>query len=312
MALPHRLNMKFGSYLIIALCGGLLGAPERANAQQTPSFGAYNYDPFLVNPAYAGMAAGSVINMTHQRYTRNVEGAPQSTSVSFHTPLASDRMGLGLSVMDDRIGVTSATSATLAYSYKLFFDYRPTRPYWQVYDQNVLSFAMTAGVKRLYENLAELGVVGDPEFAENLSETIPVIGAGILYNRVGFYLGVSMPNLLGNRLLSRSDIQLSSPVYGYFGYRFFTDMYKENMITPSMLVKYERGAPAQIDVNVSASFSNRFEVGAGFRSSSALNALVGFYPVEQLRVVYHYSVGLKHAVLGNNHGLVVSYAFGYD
>lgn len=307
------ISMRFGTYHIIALCALLLlGSHPGVVAQQTPSFGAYNYDPFMINPAYAGMAAGSVISLSHQRYTRNIEGTPQSSAVSFHTPLSADRMGVGLSVMDDRIGVTSATSATVAYSYKLFFDHKPNRAYWQVYDQNVLSFGMTAGVKRLYENLAELGVVGDPTFADNLAETIPVIGAGLLYNRVGFYLGVSMPNLLGNRILSRNDISLSSPIYGYFGYRFFTDIYNENMITPSVLVKYERGAPAQIDVNVSASFKSRFEVGTGFRSSSSLNFLVGFYPIEQLRVIYHYSIGFKNPVLGNNHGLAVSYAFGYD
>ena len=305
--------MKFGIYpIIIVLCALLVNTPIRVMAQQTPSFAAYNYDPFMINPGYAGMAAGSVINLSHQRYTRSIEGTPQSSSVSFHTPLADDKMGLGVLVMDDRIGVSSATSATLAYSYKLFFDHQPNRPYWEVYDQNVISFGMTAGIKRLYENLTELGVVGDPEFADNLSETIPVIGAGILYNRVGFYLGVSMPNLLGNRILSRSEFKLSSPVYGYFGYRFFTDIYNENMITPSVLIKYERGAPAQIDVNVSASFKSRFEVGAGFRSSSAVNFLVGFYPVKQLRAIYHYSIGFRSPVLGNNHGLAISYAFGYD
>ncbi|MGV3760940.1 PorP/SprF family type IX secretion system membrane protein [Parapedobacter sp.] len=312
MTLKTVFNMKLGVYPIIALCALLVGAQGKSLAQQTPSFGAYNYDPFIINPAYAGMAPGSVINLSHQRYTRNIEGTPQSSSVSFHTPLSADKMGLGLSVMDDRIGVTSATSTTLAYSYKLFFDHRPNRPYWQVYDQNVLSFGMTVGIKQLYENLVELGIADDPAFAENLAETIPVIGAGLLYNRVGFYLGISMPNLLGDRVWSRDDIHLSSPMYGYFGYRFFTDIYNENMVTPSVLVKYERGAPAQIDVNVSASFKSRFEVGAGFRTSSSMNFLAGFYPMEQLRVIYHYSIGLKSPVLGNNHGLVVSYAFGYD
>lgn len=303
--------MKFGKHYLIFLCI-VLGSYQGVFAQQSPMFPAYHYDPFIINSAYAGMAAGSVISLSHQRYTRNMEGTPRSSSMSFHTPLSNDKMGLGVAIVDDRIGVTSATSATLAYSYKLFFDHKSNRPYWQVYDQNVLSFGMTTGVKRLYEDLAELGVEGDPEFADNLAETIPVIGAGLLYNRVGFYLGVSMPNLLGNRVTSRNDVQLSSPIYGYFGYRFFTDIYKENMITPNALVKYEKGAPVQIDVNISTSFKSKLEFGAGYRSSSALNFLIGFYPVEQLRVIYHYSVGLKGRVLGNTHGLAISHAFGYD
>lgn len=303
--------MKFGTYPIF-LAIVVLWIPQLSSGQQTPLFAAYHYDPFLINPAYSGMAKGSVISFNHNRYTRNIEGTPSSSALSFHTPLANDKMGVGATILDDRIGVASATTATLAYSYKIYFDHQQNRPYWAVYDQNVFSFGMTAGVQRLHENLLELGVEGDPEFANNLSETIPVIGAGVLYNRVGFYLGLSIPNLLGNRFASRDNLNLSTPVYGYFGYRFFTDLYKENMITPSMLVKYEKGAPVQIDANVSAALKNRFEIGAGYRTNSSVNFLLGFYPVEQLRLVYQYSVGLNHPVLGNNHGFALSYAFGYD
>ncbi|GGG95491.1 membrane protein [Parapedobacter pyrenivorans] len=303
--------MKFGTYPIF-LAIVVLWIPRFSSGQQTPLFAAYHYDPFLINPAYSGMAKGSVISFNHNRYTRYIEGTPSSSALSFHTPLANDKMGVGATILDDRIGVASATTATLAYSYKIYFDHQQNRPYWAVYDQNVFSFGMTAGVQRLHENLLELGVEGDPEFANNLSETIPVIGAGVLYNRVGFYLGLSIPNLLGNRFASRDNLNLSTPIYGYFGYRFFTDLYKENMITPSLLVKYEKGAPVQIDANVSAALKNRFEIGAGYRTNSSVNFLLGFYPVEQLRLVYQYSVGFNHPVLGNNHGFALSYAFDYD
>src|SRR5690606_35665770 len=110
---------------------------------------------------------------------------------------------------------------------------------------------MTAGVRRLHENLSELGEQGDPKFAADLSETIPTIGAGFLYNKVGFYFGFSMPDLLGGKFASRHDLKLSTPIYGYVGYRFFTDLYKEIMVTPSTLIKYEAGAPVQIDMNLS-------------------------------------------------------------
>ncbi|WP_257656308.1 PorP/SprF family type IX secretion system membrane protein [Parapedobacter lycopersici] len=281
-------------------------------AQQTPLFAEYDYNPFIINPAYAGMAAGSVVSLSHQRYTRNIDGAPRSSAMSIHSPLSNGRMGLGAAIVDDRIGVTTVTDAVLAYSYQLFFDLKRNRPYWEMYDQHVFSFGVTAGMKRLHENLLELGVDDDPAFADNLSEMIPVVGAGFLYNKVGFYIGVSIPNLLGGKLASRNNLNLSTPVYGYFGYRFFTDLYKENMIRPSVLVKYEKGAPVQVDMNLAVTFRNKFEVGAGYRSSSSVNFLVGLYPIERLRVIYHYNVGLKRPVLGNNHGLVLSYAFGYE
>lgn len=283
-----------------------------AIAQQTPLFPAYNYNPFIINPAYAGMTPGAVVSLSHDRYTRKVEGTPTNSSLSFQTPLSNDRMGIGAAVIDDRIGVASATTATVAYSYQLLFDLKPGRHVWGGYDKHVFSFGMTAGIQRLHENLLELGVENDPVFAENLAETIPVIGAGILYNKVGYYLGISIPNLLGGKLASRQKLDIAVPVYGYLGYRFFTDFYKEIMLTPSALVKYEEGAPLQIDMNLSANLRDRFEIGAGYRSSSSVNLLVGFYALEQLRFVYHYTIGLKRPTLGNNHGISLSYAFGYN
>jgi len=283
-----------------------------AFSQQTPLFPAYNYNPFIINPAYAGMTPGSVVSLSHDRHTRKVEGTPTSSSLSFQSPLSNGRMGLGAAVIDDRIGVTSATTATVVYSYQLLFDLKPGRHVWGDYDKHVFSFGMTAGIQRLHENLLELGTADDPVFAENLSETIPVIGAGILYNKVGYYVGVSVPNLLGGKLASRHHVEVVVPVYAYLGYRFFADFYKEIMVTPNALVKYEKGAPLQVDVNLSANLRNRFEIGAGYRSSSSLNLLVGFYAVEQLRFVYHYTVGFRRPTLGNNHGIALSYAFGYN
>jgi len=304
--------MEFRKALFTLLCTGFVWGQCTVSAQQTPQFPEYNYNPFLINPAYAGMAPGSVASVSHSRYTRNIEGAPKTSALSFHTPVANGKMGWGAAIIDDKVGVTSAMSAVLAYSYKIFFDLKRSRPYWAVYDENVFSFAMTAGVRRIYEDLLELGVEDDPLFAANLSETIPVIGAGVLYNKVGFYLGLSTPDLLGGKLGSGNRFDRSIPVYGYTGYRFFTDLYREIMVTPSALVKYEDGAPLQIDLNLSVNFKDRLEFGAGYRTSSSVNMLVGLYPVKQLRLVYHYTAAFKRSILGNSHGIALSYAFGYD
>lgn len=304
--------MTFRSCFIVFMCVGVVWCQNRVLAQQTPLFSEYNYNPFLINPAYAGMAPGSVASVSHSRYTRNIEGTPKTSALSYHTPLAKGKMGWGAAILDDKVGVTSATSAVLAYSYKIFFDLAPSRPYWEVYDENVFSFAMTAGVRRLYEDLLELGVEDDPQFADNLSETNPVIGAGFLYNKVGFYLGISTPDLLRGKLGSRNQLDRSTSVYGYTGYRFFTDLYNEIMVTPSALVKYEEGAPMQIDLNLSVNFRDKLEFGTGYRTSSSVSMLVGLYPDKQLRFIYHYNVAFKRSVLGSSHGIALSYAFGYD
>ncbi|QEC51910.1 type IX secretion system PorP/SprF family membrane protein [Anseongella ginsenosidimutans] len=285
-------------YFIIL--GLIIWGPGIVCGQRTPLFPEYDHNPLIVNPAYAGMTSGSVTSLSHNRYINNMEGAPQSSSLSHHSPLLDGKMGLGAIITNEKIGVTASTSAVAAYSYKLLFGTKRNRSSWNTY-AHVFSFGITAGFQRIRDNLLELGVEDDPEFAKNLTETSLVIGAGFLYNKNDFFIGASVPNLLEERA-----------AYGYAGYRFFADQSESVFLKPSALVKYEKGAPVQIDINLAATLNDKVEIGTGYRSTSSLNFLAGVYPIEQLRVIYYYNLGLQNEVLGNNHGIIASFAFGYD
>ena len=158
--------------------------------------------------------------------------------------------------------------------------------------------------------MLELGIANDPNFAENIDATVPTVGLGFLFNHSRFFAGVSAPNVIGNRLASRDDLNLSNPVFGYFGYRFFSNIFEEIMIKPNMLVRYENGAPLQADLNLSVSFKNKFEIGAGYRTTTSVNLLAGVYLVKNLRFVYHYNMAIQDSPLGNTHGLMLSFRFG--
>ncbi|WP_417363640.1 PorP/SprF family type IX secretion system membrane protein [Galbibacter sp.] len=300
--------MRSGTIINFLLVISVL-IPEFGLSQQTPLFAEYNYNPVMVNSAYTGMSEGGVMTLSNYGYINNIEGSPKRLSLSYHSPLAQRKMGLGGAISRDEIGVTSSTNAYLAYSYKLFFDFKSDRPNWQLYNEHVLSFGLTAGIQQYKENLLDLGIVDDPVFSENINESIPTIGIGFLYNRRNFYIGVSAPNILGNKLASSDHIKLSNPVYGYMGYSFLTNKFDRIIIKPNLLLKYEDGAPMQIDINISTSFENKFELGAGYRSTSSLNLMAGVYLFKYLRLIYQYNIGFKKSLLGNSHGIVLSYAF---
>lgn len=306
----YGVKMRFRKKYMLVL-GFVIWGPGIAFGQRTPLFPEYDHNPVIVNPAYAGMTSGSVSSLSHNRYTNDMEGAPRSSSLTHHLPLSDGKMGLGAVITNEKIGVTRTTGAVAVYSYKLFFDGRRSRSSWNTYD-HVFSFGITAGALQIRDDLLELGVEDDPEFSENLRETIPVFGAGFLYNKGDFFIGTSVPNLLGSRIASENDINLSTPAYGYAGYRFFAGRSGTIFLKPSALVKYEKGAPLQIDINLAATLNEKIELGAGYRSTSSLNFLAGVYPIEQLRVIYYYNAGLQNNVLGNNHGIIVSLAVGYD
>jgi type IX secretion system PorP/SprF family membrane protein len=153
--------------------------------------------------------------------------------------------------------------------------------------------------------------MNDPNFAANIDATIPTVGVGILLNLANFYVGLSSTNIIGDALASNDqNLDLQSPLYGYLGYRFFSNRFEEIMIKPSVLLKQESGAPIQIDTNISFSYKNKFELGTGYRSNSSINLLAGVYLLKNVRALYNYNLTFNDSPLGNTHGIMISYLFG--
>ena len=299
-------NLTYASILLFSLfcvCSNLRG-------QQTAAFPEYNYNPFIINAAYAGLLSNTEANLNNSGFSNGIEGTPSNFSVSFHSPLNRGKVGVGAALIRDQIGVTTSTNAFIAYSYKIFFDFKDDRPYWQIYEPGTLSFGITAGVQQYQDNLLELGIVGDPNFSENINASIPTVGLGFLFNHARFYAGISSPNILGDSLASDDNLNINSPIYGYFGYRFYSNRFENFMLKPSLLIKHESGAPIQADINMALSFKNRFEIGAGYRSTSSVNFLAGIYLLKNARLIYHYNMALRDNPFGNTHGLMLSYRFG--
>ncbi len=300
MTLRNPYNHSVLAVLIGLLTSGTLFG------QQTASFPEYNFNPFIVNAAYAGLSPTTEATIANTGFS-SFDGAPKSFSLSFHSPLQDGKMGLGAAIIRDEIGVTRSTSTFIAYSYKLFFDIKNDRPYWQNYQPSSLSFGITAGLQQYQDNLLDLNIMDDIQFDKNIDATIPTVGAGFLFNHSQFYVGLSAPNLIGTRLASDDAVDLNSPVYGYLGYRFFNNRFENYMLKPSVFVKHEKGAPLIADFNMSVSHRNQFELGAGYRTNSSFNVLAGIYLFETFRVIYHYNMATNNSPLGNTHGLVLSF-----
>ncbi|WP_268036370.1 PorP/SprF family type IX secretion system membrane protein [Algoriphagus sp. PAP.12] len=288
--------------------------PKLGFSQQSPLFSEYNYVPFYINPAFAGLTYGPEISISNHGFIRAIEGSPKTYSLGFNAPLEMQNIGVGAVIRRDKIGVTTSTNAYAALSYKINFGAGNNRsymrtPYWRAYNQKVFSFGMTAGFQQYEENLLELGLDGDPEFSENLRASSPTIGVGFLYNTADFFIGLSSPNLLSGFVAKDSNINLSNPIYGYIGYKYLFGNFSPMMLKPSLLLKYENGAPMQLDTNLSLSIADKFEIGAGYRSTSSINFMAGVYALNHLRLIYQHNAGVKNSFLGNSHGVTLTYFF---
>lgn len=279
-------------------------------AQQTPVFSDYNYNTMIINSAYTGFNPNSEITVSNIGFFNNFEGSPKTLRFNFQTTVHDEKMGIGAGFSQDEIGVTSVTNMFATYSYKINFDLKSNRPHYEFYVPTVLSFGVTAGMQIYNDDLLSLGIEDDPNFNRNINANVPTFGFGIFFNNDKFYAGVSSPNLLGDNLANEDILALKNTYYGYLGYRIFTTKFREVLIKPSVLLKYENGAPLQADINTTVSYKNKFEIGAGYRTTSSMNFLVGFYMLKHLRLIYHYNQPFSNNPIKNSHGLSLSYRFG--
>lgn len=298
------MKIKNTILIVVILSSGFLNS---ILAQQTPVFANYSYNSVIINPAHAGYYPDTDITVTNRGHLNNIEGSPKNIGLTINAPTGSEKVGLGGGIYNDRVGVTNITSLFGAYSYKLFFN--SDKSTWWDYNPHVLSFGITGGAMFYDENLAELGIENDPNFANNVSTIIPTIGAGIFYNRDRIYAGFSIPNLLGSSLSSNENINVKSTYYLNAGYRFFMTRFNEIMINPSILVKYISGAPTQIDLNTKVNYKNKFEAGIGYRTNSSVNILAGIYISNHFRIFYNYNKALKNTIM-DTHGLVLNFRLG--
>lgn len=279
-------------------------------AQQTPVYSDYAYNQILLNPAHAGFYKSTDLTLTYRNTNSEFIGSPKVASAAVNGATRSENIGYGASVLSDKIGVANSLSITGSVAYKIIFDYHPNRSKWWDYNPNTLTFGISAGGIFYNEDLTSLNIQNDPEFAENINEVVPSVGAGVLYNRQQFYVGLSNSNLIASVYRDDKNLSIGSPTYFYGGLRVFTDRFETYLLKPSFLLKYESQSAPQLDLNFAANYKNIIEGGFGYRTNKSVNVLVALHSQKTWRFVFSYNFALEEQVLDKSFGLLISYRFG--
>jgi type IX secretion system PorP/SprF family membrane protein len=248
-------------------------------AQQDPQYTQYMYNMNVVNPAYAGSKESLSIGALYREQWSGIEGAPQTFTFNAHTPLGNG-LGVGLSAISDQIGPVDETNLYADISYTI-----------DVGASSKLAFGIKAGATLQNSNFTDLYFQDemDPAFQEDLSETYPNVGAGVLYYTDKFYVGLSMPNFLSSTHLEVDGREFGSEKQHYFataGYVF--DVNDFIKFKPSTLVKSELSSEVSFDVNANVLFYDKFEVGASYRYEDAISALASVRATDWIQVGFAY------------------------
>ena len=291
--------------ILFSICA-LIGASQ-VFAQQDAMFTHYSFNTLAVNSGYAGSRDALTVTGLHRSQWVGFDGAPTTQTLTLHAPVANNKIGLGLSVLNDKIGPTNQTAFYGDFAYKI-----PV-------GKGKLAFGLKAGVNMVSNSLNELGTTesGDVNFEQNVkSELLPNFGFGLYYSTPKYYVGLSTPRLLENNYeTSTSTGSAQGERRHYFfiaGMIFPLNETGTVKLKPTTFVKMTEAAPLELDLTALFYFQDKYWVGPMWRSGDALGVLAGLNITDQFAFGYSFdwSYGLKtFQYNGGSHELMLRYDF---
>ena len=242
---------------------GLAFLPLITFSQQESYYTLYRFNMNVINPAYAGALGKNVFAFTSRRQWSSMEDAPSTLAFSYSSERANN-VGLGLSVVSDKVFIEQQTFAYADFSYKL--DMESTQLYlglkaggnFYSADPRVLSTYSTSS---------------DPA-QQQLSRFNPNVGAGAYLRGELFWASFSIPRLFNvKRESDNLAVTAKDRVHSYLGGGADFAVGSGLLLKPSVLFRKVKGLPVTTDITTMLSWQNQFDLGVSYRTSSAFALL---------------------------------------
>ena len=276
-----------------------------AHAQQDPQYSQYMFNTLAINPAYAGSRDVLSVTMLHRRQWTSVAGAPKSTTISADLPILNEKVGLGMLVYNDQIGVLQNNAVYFSYAQRI----RLTKA-------GTLCLGLTGGGSFFTADLNSVSTTtpGDNAFASNINNKLkPNIGAGMYYATDRWYVGGSMPRVFTNSLGTTTLAKEASEFRHYFIMAGFVSHLNAIMVLkPSFIGKAVSGAPLQVDLNLNLWFYDKIAIGGSYRTGDAVLGMLELIPAQGWRLGYAYDFtisGLGNNLTAGSHEVMLRYEF---
>ncbi len=251
-------------------------------AQQDAQYTQYMYNTTNINPAYAGSRGVMSIFGLHRTQWVGLDGAPVTNAFSINTPINNSNLGLGVSLVNDRIGPTTENAISVDMSYSI---------------QASETFKLSFGIKAT-ANLFNLDVdrlnpteANDPSLQNLNNEFSPNFGAGLYLHSDKMYLGLSVPNFLEDTKYSDNSVSVFKERMNFYaigGYVF--DISPTLKFKPAFLTKVVTGSPLQVDLSGNFLFFEKLTLGVAYRWDAAVSGLAGFQISDGLYIGYGYDL----------------------
>jgi type IX secretion system PorP/SprF family membrane protein len=292
---------------LVLLCGSLIAASCSVKAQQHTQYTQYMFSGLVINPAYAGADdALSATFITRHQWV-GVDGAPVTQTFTLHGLNKKKRVGLGLVLANDKIGIHQNLTAQTSYAYHL-----------KLSSKSFLSFGLQAGILHVRSDYGYLVSSGSPDPKLNnvrINELFFDMGAGIYFRSPKLHAGISSPELLtkSSSINDTTSVSFKSiNLFGFLKYRIPLNSAWE--MEPAVLIKHFRNVPVSIDVSLTFNYKDILTGGASYRKSESVAYLLKIQATPQLQLGYAYDSPLRATsrLSNGSHELMVQYLFRFQ
>ncbi|MCU0347973.1 MAG: type IX secretion system membrane protein PorP/SprF [Saprospiraceae bacterium] len=275
-------------------------------AQQQPFFSQFFYNKLIANPGAAGSTGLPIFTAFHRQQWAGLEGAPVTQAFSTNSPILAGRVGLGLTVVNDRIGFYNSTFAQAAYAYRVQLG------------GGRLGIGLHGSMTRYEADLTEVRTIsGSKQAVEGMMDFQYLfnLGMGVHFENERFFVGAAIPQVL-DRGQSNGQVR---HVFANAG--TVLELSPTLRMRAAGAVRVVENAPPSFDAHLGFGFTEvaRLWLGSTLRMSKNYDGLggdalvaVGQYQIsERIRAGLAYDLGLG-AVRNGNAGsfeFLLEYAF---
>lgn len=277
--------------LITKVSLALAGFSGVLMAQQDPQFTQFMNNKLMYNAGYAG-TSGNVCGVLHFRQQwSGFVGSPQSFALTADMKVPSMPLGVGLNVMNDKIGPMQTLFLRIPVSYNMNLA------------GGTLGIGLDLGMlqKQVNEDwiTPDVGAVdnhipGVYEYGSNpdLNKTTYDVGFGAFYNKAKeFYVGLSSTHLPAQVLSASSDVQYKLSRHYYFMAGYYFKPNPRNWFIPNVMVRSDVSATS-IDANLTYMWNEQVIAGLSYRTTGMISPMIGYQHFMtngmSLKAVYSY------------------------
>lgn len=289
--------------IYLLLLASIVLQSTKSFGQQDATFTHYGFNTLAVNPAYAGSRDVITITGLMRNQWVGFPGAPRTQTITFHSPVFTDAIGIGLSVLNDKIGTLQSTSITADLSYRLALN-----------EDIRLAFGLKGGANLQQSKGSSLDNIdeGDASFQNLSGKASPNLGAGFYLSHQNWYLGGSAPKLFERQIKDDLTglVQLEERRSYHIIAGGMIPLKDFLALKPSTNIKMTKGDPLALDLTALFIIKEKLELGLMGRTGKTAGALIGFNFSSQFRVGYSYDWSMSNDQTvnkGGSHELIVRY-----